>query len=171
MRGQRDPAALIEPVRREIAKIDPKLPVQNAQPVAAVLDQSLFAVKFGAALLGVFGVLALVLACVGLYGVMSYTVSQRTREIGLRMALGERPAGVMALVMRQGLALVGIGVGLGLAGAFSVSQSIASILYGSARDATSFVGAAAALLAVATIASFVPARRASRVDPIIALRE
>jgi ABC-type antimicrobial peptide transport system permease subunit len=128
-------------------------------------------VKFGAALLGVFGVLALVLASVGLYGVMSYTVGQRTREIGLRMALGQSPGSVMSLVLKQGLTLVGVGVVLGLAGAFSVSQSIASILYGSARDATSFVGAAGALLIVATIASLVPARRASRVDPIIALRD
>jgi ABC-type antimicrobial peptide transport system permease subunit len=98
-------------------------------------------------------------------------VGQRTREIGLRMALGESPMGVMGLVLRQGLTLVGVGVAIGLLGAISVSQSIASLLYGSAHDLTSFAGAATALIAVAALASLVPARRASRVDPIIALRD
>jgi predicted permease len=171
VRAQRNPAAMIEPVRREIQKIDPKMPVQNPQVVTAVIDQSLFGVKFGAALLGVFGVLALVLACVGLYGVMSYTVGQRTREIGLRMALGASPSSVMALVLKQGLTLVGVGVVIGVAGALSVSKSIAALLYGSAQDATSFVGASLALLMVAALASLLPAIRASRVDPLIALRE
>ena len=171
VRAARNPAALLEPIRREIARIDPKMPVQNPEVVSAVIDQSLWPVKFGATLLGVFGLLALVLACVGLYGVMSYTVSQRTREIGLRMALGAGSWGMLALVLRQGLTLVGAGIVLGLVGAFSISHSIASILYGSARDTTSFVGASAALLLVAAVASLLPARRASRVDPIIALRE
>jgi predicted permease len=171
VRAQGDPAALIEPVRREIGKIDPKMPILNAEVVQNVIDQSLFGVKFGAALLGVFGVLALVLACVGLYGVMSYTVGQRTREIGLRMALGASPSGMMTLVLRQGLTLVGLGVVIGLLGAVSVSQSIAALLYGSAHDTLSFAGASVALLVVAALASLLPARRASRIDPIIALRE
>src|ERR1019366_8446696 len=115
--------------------------------------------------------LALLLACVGLYGVMSYTVGQRTREIGLRMALGASPAGMMGLVLQQGMTLVSVGVVIGVLGALSVSKSIAALLYGSAQDTTSFVGASVALLLVAALASLFPARRASRVDPIIALRE
>jgi len=119
----------------------------------------------------VFGALALVLACVGLYGVMSYSVGQRTRELGLRMALGAGRASVLGLVLRQGLTLVGIGVVLGLSGAFAASRLVSSILYGSSSDPVSFIGASAALVAVAVIASLLPARRASRLDPIIALRE
>jgi predicted permease len=171
IRAHGDPASLIEPVRREIQQIDPKMPIQNPQIVRAVMDQSLFAVKFGAALLGVFGLLALMLACVGLYGVMSYTVGQRTREIGLRMALGASPSRMMGLVLQQGMTLVTVGVVVGVLGALSVSKSIAALLYGSAQDVTSFVSASVALLLVAALASLFPARRASRVDPIIALRE
>jgi predicted permease len=171
VRAQGDPAALIEPVRREIRRIDPQMPIQNPQVVKTVIAQSLWAVKFGAALLGVFGVLALVLACVGLYGVMSYTVGQRTREIGLRMALGASPWTAMTLVLRQGMTLVGLGVVIGVMGGRAVSQYIAALLYGSANDATSFAGASLALLVVAALASLLPARRASRVDPIVALRE
>ncbi len=171
VRAERDPAALIEPVRREIRQIDSQLPVQNPQVVREVINQSLWAVNLGAALLGVFGILALALASVGLYGVMSYTVGQRTREIGLRMALGARPATVLGLVMGQGMLLVAIGIVLGLAGAFAALRLIASVLYGSTSDFVSFAGASAALLIVAAIASLLPALRASRVDPIVALRE
>jgi len=116
-------------------------------------------------------VLALGLACVGLYGVMAYSVGQRTREIGLRMALGAPSAQVLGLVMRQGMTLVAIGVVIGLAAAFWVSGFLGALLFGSSRDPLSFIGAAIALLIVAAFASFLPARRASGVDPLIALRE
>jgi predicted permease len=171
VRAVRDAAALIEPIRREIRQIDARMPIQNPQVVKDLIAQSLWAVNLGAALLAVFGALALVLACVGLYGVMSYSVGQRTRELGLRMALGAGRASVLGLVLRQGLTLVGIGVVLGLSGAFAASRLVASILYGSSSDPVSFIGASAALVAVAVIASLLPARRASRLDPIIALRE
>src|SRR5262249_6289162 len=156
---------------REIRQFDSNVPIQSAQRVRDVIDQSLWAVKLGAGLLAVFGLLALTLACVGLYGVMAYSVGQRTQEIGLRMALGAGPSQVLRLVLKQGLTLVGIGVILGVAGAFGVSRLIQSLLFGSARDPLSFIAASAALIAVAALASFLPARRASRVDPLVALRE
>jgi putative ABC transport system permease protein len=166
-----NPASLLGPVQREIARVDPNVPIQSPQLVRDVIDQSLWAVKLGAGLLAVFGVLALALACVGLYGVMAYSVGQRTQEIGLRMALGAGPARVLGVVLRQGLTLVGIGVAVGVVAAFGVARLIQSQLFGSAYDPLSFIGASAILLAVAAVASFLPARRASRVDPLVALRE
>ncbi len=166
-----DAASVLGPVQREIRQFDSNVPVQSPQRVRDVIDQSLWAVNLGAGLLAVFGVLALALACVGLYGVMAYSVGQRTQEIGLRMALGAGPAQVLRLVLQQGLTLVAVGVALGVAGALGVSQLIQSLLFGSARDPLSFIAASAALVAVAAIASFLPALRASRVDPLVALRE
>lgn len=171
VRAARDPAAIIEPVRRVIHQHDPRIPVQNAQVVKDVISQSLWAVNLAAGLLGVFGLLALVLACVGLYGVMSYSVGQRTREIGLRMALGAGRRDVLGLVLRQGLTLVGAGVVLGVAGAFAASRLVRTLLFQSPSDPLSFIGASGALVAVAVLASLVPARRASRVDPVITLRD
>ena len=171
VRAAGDPASLLVPVQREIRRIDGNVPIQNAQLVRDVIDQSLWAVNLGAGLLGVFGALALTLACVGLYGVLAYSVAQRTHEIGLRMALGAGRGQVLQLVLRQGLTLVAIGVVVGLAGALGVSRLIQSLLFGSAYDPVGFAAASVALLAVATLASFLPARRASRVDPLVALRE
>jgi predicted permease len=166
-----DPAAILKPVQQEIRKLDANVPVQNPQVVRDLLDQSLWGVNLGAALLAVFGALALALACVGLYGVMAYTVGQRTQEIGLRMALGAGQGQVLRHVLKQGLTLVAAGSLLGLAGAFVIARFIGSLLYGSAHDPASFITASLALIAVAALASFLPARRASRVDPLIALRE
>ncbi|HUL72826.1 MAG TPA: ABC transporter permease [Vicinamibacterales bacterium] len=171
IRAEGRPEAVLGTVQREIRQMDSRMPIQNASTVAGILDQSLFAVKLGAALLGVFGLLALGLACVGLYGVMAYSVGQRTKEIGLRMALGAPQSHVLAIVMRQGMALVGIGVVLGLAGSFWISGYMGALLFGSSRDPVSFLVASGALLLVAAFASFLPARRASRVDPLVALRE
>ena len=165
-----NPASILKPAQQELRKLDANVPVQNPEVVRDVIDQSLWPVNLGAALLAVFGGLALVLACVGLYGVMAYSVGQRTQEIGLRMALGAGQAQVMTLVMRQGLTLVGAGALLGVGGALLVSRFIASLLFGSAQDPVSFIGASLLLMLVAAIASFVPARRASRVDPLVALR-
>src|SRR4029453_7945733 len=124
-----DPAPMIAAAQREIHQLDANVPVQNAQRVRDVIDQSLWAVNLAAGLLGVFGFLALVLACIGLYGVMAYSVGQRTQEIGLRMALGAEPSRVLNLVLRQGLTLVGAGVVVGIAGAFGLSRLIKSLLY------------------------------------------
>jgi predicted permease len=171
VRADGRPESVLGTVQREIRQMDATVPVQNVQTVRALLDQSLWAVKLGAALLGIFGLLALGLACVGLYGVMAYSVGQRTREIGLRMALGAPQSHVLSVVMRQGMTLVVVGVAIGLAVAFWISSYMSTLLFGSAHDPASFLVAAGALLLVATIASFLPARRASRVDPLIALRE
>ena len=171
VRATGDVDSILAPVQREIRNLDAHVPIQSPQRVRDVIDQSLWTVKLGAGLLGVFGLLALSLACVGLYGVMAYSVAQRTQEIGLRMALGAAPGDVLRLVLRQGLGLVAIGVALGVAAAFGVARLVQSLLFGSAQDPLSFIVASAALLAVAAVASFLPARRASRVDPLLALRE
>ena len=170
-RAAGDPTSILGAMQGEIRKIDKNVPIQNAQRVRDVIDQSLWAVNLGAGLLAVFGFLALALACIGLYGVMAYSVGQRTQEIGLRMALGAEPNRVLGLVMRQGLTLVGAGVVVGIAGAYGISRLISSLLFGSASDPIAFIGAAATLILVASIASALPARRASRVDPLKALRE
>jgi predicted permease len=171
VRAEGRPEAVLGVVQREIRQMDPQIPIQNVSTVRDVIDQSLWPVTLGADLLGVFGLLALGLACVGLYGVMAYSVGQRTREIGLRMALGAPQGHVLGIVMGQGMSLVGVGVVLGMVGAFWISGYLSTLLFGSAHDPVSFAVAAAALLFVAAIASFLPARRASRVDPLIALRE
>ena len=171
LRTDGDPAALLKPVQQEIRRLDANVPIQNPQLVRDIIDQSLWGVNLGASLLAVFGALALALACVGLYGVMAHTVGQRTQEIGLRMALGASQGRVMGLVLRQGLLLVGAGTVVGIAGALVVSRFIGSLLFGSAQDAVSFISASLALIVVAALATFLPARRASRVDPLVALRE
>ena len=146
------------------------MPVQFAWTIAELMDQSLWAPKMAGVLLGVLGILALALASIGLYGVMAFMVSQRNREIGLRMALGAAQSDVVSMVLKHAMILVGIGTFLGLAAAFAVSNLVASILFGSARDPLTFVGVAVMLAVVAFLATLVPALKASRVDPLIALR-
>jgi len=166
-----DPNAMIRPVRQEIAALDPNLAVSGTETMDEHLDKALLIPRLSAVLLGVFGAVGLTLATVGLYGVMSYSVQRRTREIGIRMALGARAGGVLRLVARQGLALAGIGVAIGLAPALMVSRFAASLLYGvSTTDPLTFIAVPAVLLAVAVLAVLLPARRAARTDPLTALR-
>ena len=140
--------------------------------VDSLLDQSLWMVKFGVGLLGVFGLLALALTSIGIYGVIAYSVAQRTREMGLRIALGADPAAVRHLVLRHAMTMVGIGLAVGLAGALLLGRAMSSLLYGlSGADPWSLVGATLTLIAVSAVASYLPARRASRIDPAISLRE
>jgi ABC-type antimicrobial peptide transport system permease subunit len=137
----------------------------------ALLSDSLSPRRFSAVLIGVFAILALALAAVGIYGVMSYTVSQRTQEIGIRMALGAQPGNVQSMILGHSVKLTLIGVGLGLAGAFALVRFLTSLLFGvGAYDAVTFIGVPVLLAAVAIAASYLPARRAVRVDPIVALR-
>src|SRR5262249_53400164 len=153
-------------------QLAPEVPVAMASGVADLLSSSLWMLKFAVGLLAVFGLLALALGSVGMYGVMAYSVAQRTREMGVRIALGASPSRVRRLVLGRGMRLVAVGAGLGLGGALLLGRAMRSLLYGaSGTDLLSFAGAVVTLIAVATLASYLPARRASRVDPAISLRE
>jgi putative ABC transport system permease protein len=166
-----DPRALVATVRREIQSLEPNMPLTNVQTGGDMLDGTLWAPRMAAGLLGVFGLLALILATVGIYGVMSYTVSQRTHEFGIRMALGAGTRDVQRLVLRQGLVLVAVGLLLGLLASLVLTQFVATLLVGvGTADPLTFGGIALLLLGVALFAGYVPARRATRVDPMVALR-
>ena len=166
-----DPSQLLPAVRAEVKAFDPKQIIWRTQTLEQLLGTSVAPRRFNMMLLGIFAGVALVLAAVGLYGVMSYSVSWRTHEIGIRMALGAKRGDVLRLVVRQGMIMTLIGLVLGLIGAFSMSRVIAGLLYGvSATDPLTFIGVSIVLMAVALLACLVPARRATRVDPIIALR-
>jgi len=166
-----DPEALIGPVRREIQSVDPELPVSEVRTMDQVLDESASSRRWTMAMLAAFAGLALVLAMVGIYGVMSWSVAQRTREIGIRVALGADSGNVLAMVIGYGLSLSALGLAIGLAGAFALRRFLASLVFDvSPSDPLIYAGVAVLMLAVAMAACYVPARRASRVDPLIALR-
>jgi len=158
-------------VRQAARDLDAKIPIFNLRTLEHQIDQSLLNDRLTATLSTAFGVLATMLAVIGLYGVMAYTVARRTREIGVRMALGAVPGDVVWLVMREVLMLVGSGIVLGVAAASALGRLIASQLYGvTANDPLTIMGAAGLLLAVALLAGYLPARRATRVNPVLALR-
>jgi len=166
-----DPDVLLGGVRRELQAVEPTMPLVNVNTYRTVVATSLWAPRLGASLLAVFGLLALVLAAIGLYGVMAYDVGQRTREIGIRMALGAGTGDVRAMIVRQGVGLALGGVVVGLAVAFGLSRLVTSLLFGiSGVDALTFAAVPTLLLAVAVVATLVPARRASQVDPVESLR-
>jgi ABC-type antimicrobial peptide transport system permease subunit len=158
-------------IRQAMRQIDPNVPMFNLRTLEAQADQSLLNERLVATLSTAFGVVATLLAVIGLYGVMAFTVARRTREIGVRMALGAVQGDVVWLVMREVLMLVGIGMALGLAGALGLSKYVSSQLYGiGGTDPTTMLAAIAALGAVALLAGYIPARRATRVNPVLALR-
>ncbi|MDQ5837189.1 MAG: ABC transporter permease [Acidobacteriota bacterium] len=166
-----DAGELAAAMRREIRAVDEELPVYDVRPMTELVASSLAQRRFSTWALAVFAAAALLLAGVGLYGVISYSVTQRTYEIGVRVALGARAGDIRKLVVRQGLALAGAGVLLGLFAALALTRVLAGLLYGvSAADPLTFAGVALLLLAVAFAACLVPARRATRVDPMVALR-
>jgi macrolide transport system ATP-binding/permease protein len=171
VRAEGDPHALAAGIRGAVRGLDEGLPLYDVKTMEEHLGLSLFPARVAATLLGGFGLLALLLSAVGVYGVVSYAASQRTREIGIRMALGAQRRDVLRLVGGRGLLLVTAGVALGLAGAFALTRFMASLLYGvSATDPTTFALVVALLGAVALLACYVPARRATKVDPVVALR-
>ena len=171
VRAAGEPSLLAAAVRNEIQALDKNLPVTGLQPMATMLSDSLFASRMGALLLGVFGLLALLLASVGLYGVISYSVSRRSREIGIRMALGARQRDVVGLVVGQGMKLSLLGVGIGLVMSLGLTRLLSSLLVGiSASDPATFTLISLLLVGISLLACFVPARRAARVDPMTSLR-
>lgn len=171
IRTASDPAAMAQGVIDAVRQYDPSLPVTHVMTLDHLLTDSVSSRRFSTFLLGMFAVLALLLAAVGIYGVMSYVVSMRTSEIGLRMAIGAQPRDIWKLVIGRGARLALAGVGLGLIGALILTKFIASLLYGvKPTDPITFGGVAFLLVSVALLACYVPARRAMRVDPIVALR-
>ncbi|MHB8654555.1 MAG: ABC transporter permease [Terriglobia bacterium] len=171
VRTTSDPAPIIPAVREVAQSLDRNLALTNINTIGELLDLGLWAARMGAILLGVFGALSLVLAAVGIYGVLSYSVSQRVQEVGIRMALGATPREVLRLVVGQGMSLVLIGVGIGIVGALGMGRLMATLLIGvKASDPLTFVAVSLALSAVALLATYIPARRATKVDPIVALR-
>jgi len=171
IRADGDPSSVISALRAEMQRLDPQLPLSGAQPVLDVIADSVKPQRFGMTVVGVFALLALGLAAIGIYGVLANVVSQQTHEIGVRMALGARPATVMWSVVRRALVLMAIGVAIGAAGALALTRVMAGLLYEvRPTDAATFGGSAVLLAALAVAASLVPAWRATRVDPLIALR-
>ena len=171
VRTSGEPLALAGTVREQLRALDPNLPVAEVRTLEEQFDLSLLPSRVAAYTLGGFGLLALALAAIGVYGVVSYSVAQRTREIGVRVALGARARDVLRLVLGEGLSVVGLGLVIGLALALGASRLFANFLYGvGAADPLTFVFVPALLGAIALVASYLPARRATKVDPMVALR-
>ena len=165
------PEPVIATVRGNVQSIDTNLALTNWNTIGELLDQGLWAPRMGAALLTVFGGVALILAVVGVYGVLSYSVSQQTREIGIRMAMGAQTNSVLKLVVKQGMRLAIVGLVLGLTVAFAAMRVLSSLLFGvSAHDPLIFGGVTLILATAAVLACYIPARRAAHVDPLVALR-
>jgi len=166
-----DPLAYVSAAREALRAVDPRLPMVEPRTMASLVRDASASTSFTMVLLGIAAGIALLLGAVGIYGVISYVVSRRTQEIGVRMALGAPAGSVVRGVVRQGMALAGAGVGVGLVGAWAGSRLLASLLYGvSAHDPLTYAATATALMGVALVASWLPARRASRIDPVEALR-
>jgi len=172
VRTHGDPRQILLPVQREVAAAGPEVLAKDIRIGREIIDGGLFQPKMGVAMLSVFGLLALGLASIGLYGILAYSANQRKREIGLRMALGATQQSVLRLILKQGMSLVLTGVLIGFAAALLVGRLISRMLYGvSASDPVSVAAAALILSLVALLACYLPARWAARVDPLVALRE
>jgi putative ABC transport system permease protein len=165
------PMSVARAMRDAVLSLDKEQPVNEVRTMGEIVSETYGAVRFPMTLLWVFSALALVLSAVGIFGVMSYAVSRRTREIAIRMALGANRREVLRLVLREGLAVTACGVGVGLVGALALSRVMAGYVYGiTATDPLTFAGASVMLTVVALLASYIPAQRAARVDPLVALR-
>jgi macrolide transport system ATP-binding/permease protein len=171
VRSSVPPETLVSTIRREVQAIEPNLPVPNIQPMAETIGTSLYAARMGAWLIGVLGGLALLLSAIGVYGVLAFSIARRTRELGIRVALGADRRDIFSLILREGLGLVAIGIAVGLAGAIFGVKPLTQFLVGiGARDPISFVVAPVVLVLVALAACLIPARRAMKVQPTIALK-
>ena len=171
VRTATDPAQLINAVKGELRALDPKQPAHNLVTMEQFIARSLAPDRFATWLLGLLSTLALLLAATGVYGVRSYAVNQRTREFGVRLALGARRGEVLKLIVRQGMTLAIAGVGIGLVAALALTRLMKGLLFGvSATDPLTFAGVALLLTLIALLACFIPARRATKVDPMTALR-
>jgi predicted permease len=171
LRSKGDPSTLMGPVRKAVEEIDPREVIYNVATMNQVVADSLAARRFSMILFGVFAALALALACVGIYGVISYLVGQRTNEIGVRIALGAQRADVLRLILGEGTRMALLGVVIGIVAALGLTRLMSNQLFGvTAQDPLTFGGVALSLVTVAIAACYVPARRAMRVDPIVALR-
>jgi putative ABC transport system permease protein len=171
VRTSGDPNSVVNAVRAQISQLDPEQPIQHVSTMDKLLDESLAQPRFNTVLLGIFGGLALLLAAIGIYGVLSYSVSQRTHEIGVRMALGAQQTDVVAMVMKHAMRLAAIGIAIGISAAMLATRALSAMLFRVSRtDPTTYFVIVAILGAVALLASYAPARRATKVDPMIALR-
>jgi len=166
-----DPLGMASAVREQVRAIDKDVPVTHIQTMEQVFAASVAQQRFSMLIVGLFAGLALMLATVGIYGVMAYSVAQRSHEIGVRMALGARTGQVLRLILKDGMALALIGVATGLAGAFALTRLITTLLFGvTPNDATTLIAVSLTVLGVALVACYIPARRATKVDPLVALR-
>lgn len=171
LRAGSDPSTLVRAVESEVRNLDRELPVYQVETLSQLVSDEVTGLRYIAILMTLFGAIALILASVGLYGVMSYAVSERTQEMGVRIALGARKRDVLALVFRRAVGITLAGVVAGITAAFALARVLAGLVFGvSATDVATFAGVALLLAAVALVASYIPARRATRVDPIAALR-
>jgi putative ABC transport system permease protein len=171
IRSTVDPASLVASVRNAVTEIDKTVPITEIEPMERLVTESVMQPRFNMVLLGIFGGLALLLSAAGIYGVTAYTVSQRTHELGIRLALGAQLGDVLRLILKQGLAMILLGLAIGLVAAFALTRLLKTLVFGvSTTDPLTFIAITSLLAGVALLACYVPARRATKVDPLVALR-
>ena len=171
LRTYGDPMKFVAAARAQIAAVDPNLPMYNIKPMDKVITESIVGIAYVATMMAVLGVMALVLACVGIFGVMSYSVSERTHEIGIRMSQGAQTRDILTLVLRGGLLMTLLGLAIGLPIAFALARTLSALLFNvQAADPVAFIVLPLLLVAVAALACYLPARRAAGLDPLQALR-
>jgi putative ABC transport system permease protein len=171
VRTSGDPTALAPAIRKEVWAMDANQPISNINTMEEIVAESIAQPRLSMLLMGLFGALALILAAVGIYGLLSYAVTQRTQEMGIRMALGAKTSDVLKLILTQGMTLALIGIAIGLIGSFALTRLLAGLLFGvTPTDAVTFISVSVVLIGVALLACYFPARRATKVDPLMALR-
>jgi len=166
-----DANGVTKQIAQQMKTLDPGIAIRNLEPLESYVDDARAPMRFNLILIGIFGAIALTLAAVGLYGVMAYSVTQRSHELGIRIAVGASPRDILRLVLGQGIRMTLLGAGIGLVVSLAVTRALSSLLFGvSATDPLTFIAVPVVLAFVAALACYLPARRAMRVDPIIALR-